>query len=97
MYVDLRTSGSRCIWFQEEEGVSISKHTRQALALLSCFSSRTSPARPPPHLSPSPPPCRYLTWDSNVFPQPIELQDDVASRGRQTVTIVDPHVKRDHG
>ena len=48
-------------------------------------------------MPPLPPLRRYLTWDSNVFPQPIELQDDVASRGRQTVTIVDPHVKRDHG
>lgn len=24
------------------------------------------------------------------------MQEDVASRGRQMVTIVDPHVKRDH-
>ncbi|GAX83418.1 hypothetical protein CEUSTIGMA_g10843.t1 [Chlamydomonas eustigma] len=39
---------------------------------------------------------RYLTWDSHLFPKPIELQNDVASRGRETVTIVDPHVKRDH-
>lgn len=38
---------------------------------------------------------RYLTWDSSVFPHPAELQNDVASRGRKTVTIVDPHVKRD--
>lgn len=40
---------------------------------------------------------RYLTWDSSVFPNPIEMQNNVASRGRKTVTIVDPHVKRDSG
>ncbi len=39
--------------------------------------------------------CRYLTWDGNLFPKPIEMQEDVASRGRRMVTIVDPHVKRD--
>jgi hypothetical protein len=38
---------------------------------------------------------RYLTWDSSLFPQPVDLQEDVASRGRRMVTIVDPHVKRD--
>lgn len=38
---------------------------------------------------------RYLTWDSQLFPQPAQLQEEVASRGRKTVTIVDPHVKRD--
>ncbi len=38
---------------------------------------------------------RYLTWESHLFPDPIKLQDDVASRGRKMVTIVDPHVKRD--
>lgn len=31
-----------------------------------------------------------------MFPNPIAMQDDVASRGRKMVTIVDPHVKRDH-
>ncbi|GLI69804.1 hypothetical protein VaNZ11_014505 [Volvox africanus] len=38
---------------------------------------------------------RYLTWDSSLFPRPVEMQEDLASRGRQMVTIVDPHVKRD--
>ena len=38
---------------------------------------------------------RYFTWDSNYFPTPIEMQDDIASRGRKMVTIVDPHIKRD--
>ncbi|KXZ56930.1 hypothetical protein GPECTOR_1g839 [Gonium pectorale] len=39
---------------------------------------------------------RYLTWDSSLFPSPVAMQEDLASRGRQMVTIVDPHVKRDH-
>eukprot|EP00878_Enallax_costatus_P018240 GHUV01019193.1.p1 GENE.GHUV01019193.1~~GHUV01019193.1.p1 ORF type:complete len:724 (+),score=171.12 GHUV01019193.1:190-2361(+) len=38
---------------------------------------------------------RYLTWDSRLFPNPIAMQEDIASRGRKMVTIVDPHVKRD--
>jgi len=38
---------------------------------------------------------RYLTWDSHLFPEPIAMQDDLGSRGRKLVTIVDPHVKRD--
>lgn len=39
---------------------------------------------------------RYLTWDQHHFPSPVRMQEDVASRGRKMVTIVDPHVKRDH-
>lgn len=38
-----------------------------------------------------------MTWDSRLFPNPINMQEDIASRGRKMVTIVDPHVKRDHG
>jgi alpha-glucosidase (family GH31 glycosyl hydrolase) len=37
---------------------------------------------------------RYMTWDSTVFPTPQRMIDDVASRGRKMVTIVDPHVKK---
>lgn len=40
---------------------------------------------------------RYMTWDSHHFPTPLAMQESVASRGRKMVTIVDPHVKRDHG
>lgn len=36
-----------------------------------------------------------MTWDNRYFPSPIRMQEDVASRGRKMVTIVDPHVKRD--
>lgn len=39
---------------------------------------------------------RYLTWDHSLFPDPVGMQEDIASRGRKMVTIVDPHVKRDH-
>ncbi len=40
---------------------------------------------------------RYLTWDAAAFPAPAALQEDLASRGRRMVTIVDPHIKRDPG
>ena len=39
--------------------------------------------------------CRYFTWDQHLFPNPAKLQEDVASHGRKTVTIIDPHIKRD--
>lgn len=39
---------------------------------------------------------RYMTWDAHAFPHPLEMQLDIASRGRKMVTIVDPHVKRDY-
>ena len=38
---------------------------------------------------------KYFTWDHNLFPKPKEMIDEVASRGRKVVTIVDPHLKRD--
>lgn len=40
---------------------------------------------------------RYFTWDQHLFPNPERLQEDVASHGRKTVTIIDPHIKRDPG
>jgi alpha 1,3-glucosidase len=41
---------------------------------------------------------RYMTWDARLFPTPERLQRLVASHGeRKTVTIIDPHVKRDDG
>lgn len=39
---------------------------------------------------------RYWTWDKSVFPDPIEMQKNVSAHGRRMVTIVDPHIKRDH-
>eukprot|EP00897_Mesotaenium_endlicherianum_P006689 jgi/Mesen1/6048/ME000308S05242 len=38
---------------------------------------------------------RYMTWDAAHFPRPAAMQERLAARGRHTVTIVDPHVKRD--
>jgi hypothetical protein len=38
---------------------------------------------------------RYFTWDQHLFPDPVKLQEDIASHGRKTVTIIDPHIKRD--
>lgn len=38
---------------------------------------------------------RYFTWDKKLFPNPEEMQNRLASRGRKMVTIIDPHIKRD--
>lgn len=38
---------------------------------------------------------RYMTWDASAFPTPERMIEDVASRGRKMVAIVDPHVKKD--
>jgi alpha 1,3-glucosidase len=40
---------------------------------------------------------RYMTWDRHLFPDPEGLQEDLASRGRKMVTIIDPHLKADMG
>lgn len=40
---------------------------------------------------------RYFTWDKTKFPDPVQMQNDLARTGRRMVTIVDPHVKRDSG
>ncbi|CAN8264482.1 unnamed protein product [Cochlearia groenlandica] len=38
---------------------------------------------------------RYFTWDNVLFPHPEEMQKKLGAKGRQMVTIVDPHIKRD--
>ena len=38
---------------------------------------------------------RYFTWDKNLFPNPKDMQHNLASQGRRMVTIIDPHIKRD--
>ncbi|XP_024024508.1 probable glucan 1,3-alpha-glucosidase [Morus notabilis] len=38
---------------------------------------------------------RYFTWDRALFPHPEEMQRKLFAKGRHTVTIVDPHIKRD--
>lgn len=39
---------------------------------------------------------KYFTWDHANFPSPEAMQDDIASKGRKMVTIIDPHIKRDN-
>lgn len=40
---------------------------------------------------------RWMTWDTRKFPNPIEMQNKVAEKGRKMVNIVDPHIKRASG
>lgn len=40
---------------------------------------------------------RYFTWDKDRFSHPEDMINNVASKGRKMVTIVDPHLKRDDG
>ncbi|CAJ0939551.1 unnamed protein product, partial [Mesorhabditis belari] len=37
---------------------------------------------------------RYFTWDKEKFPEPKQMVEDVAKKGRKMVLIVDPHIKR---
>ncbi|KAJ3218096.1 hypothetical protein HDU67_006654 [Dinochytrium kinnereticum] len=39
---------------------------------------------------------KYFTWDPVKFPDPVSLQESLASKGRKMVTIIDPHIKRDN-
>ena len=39
--------------------------------------------------------CVCSQWDKRMFPNPIEMQQNVSRHGRKMVTIVDPHIKRD--
>lgn len=38
---------------------------------------------------------RYFTWNDKAFPNPIEMQKKLGGHGHRTVTIIDPHIKRD--
>ncbi|XP_058070690.1 probable glucan 1,3-alpha-glucosidase [Magnolia sinica] len=38
---------------------------------------------------------KYFTWDRMLFPNPEEMQNKLAKKGRHMVTIVDPHIKRE--
>lgn len=40
---------------------------------------------------------RYFTWDKHAFPTPVKMQEKLKQQGRNMVTIVDPHIKRDGG
>ena len=39
---------------------------------------------------------RYFTWDPVKFPSPDKMIENVASKGRKMVTIIDPHIKVDN-
>jgi alpha 1,3-glucosidase len=39
--------------------------------------------------------CRYFTWNDELFPDPVGMQEALAKDGRQLVTIADPHIKVD--
>eukprot|EP00033_Pygsuia_biforma_P001531 GCRY01001726.1.p1 GENE.GCRY01001726.1~~GCRY01001726.1.p1 ORF type:complete len:887 (+),score=268.23 GCRY01001726.1:142-2802(+) len=38
---------------------------------------------------------RYLTWNKDLFPNPDQMQHDLAAKGRKMVTIADPHIRKD--
>ncbi|KAI7804772.1 putative neutral alpha-glucosidase C-like, partial [Triplophysa rosa] len=38
---------------------------------------------------------RYFTWDSKLFPKPVELQHYLQKKNRKLVVISDPHIKID--
>ncbi|XP_067007712.2 neutral alpha-glucosidase AB [Anabrus simplex] len=38
---------------------------------------------------------KYFTWDKVRFSQPLEMINNLTSKGRKMVAIVDPHIKRD--
>jgi alpha-glucosidase (family GH31 glycosyl hydrolase) len=39
--------------------------------------------------------CRYFTWNTDLFPNPIAMQQALADDKRQLITIADPHIKVD--
>jgi len=39
--------------------------------------------------------CRYFTWNTDLFPNPLAMQQALADDKRQLVTIADPHIKVD--
>jgi alpha 1,3-glucosidase len=40
---------------------------------------------------------KYFTWDSVKFPNPTDMINTLAAKGRRMVTIIDPHIKKDSG
>ncbi|ODM92921.1 Neutral alpha-glucosidase AB [Orchesella cincta] len=40
---------------------------------------------------------KYFTWDHHKFPHPVEMINNISSKGRKLVTILDPHIKRESG
>ncbi|KAG8982456.1 hypothetical protein FRB93_008113 [Tulasnella sp. JGI-2019a] len=40
---------------------------------------------------------KYMVWNDKLFPDPVEMVNDISAIGRKVVVIVDPHVKREEG
>lgn len=40
---------------------------------------------------------KYFTWDQVSFPNPIQLANNLTSKGRRLITIIDPHIKKEDG
>ena len=40
---------------------------------------------------------KYFTWDTRHFPTPLKMIDELKSRDRKLVIIIDPHIKRSPG
>ncbi|XP_043482862.1 neutral alpha-glucosidase AB [Leptopilina heterotoma] len=40
---------------------------------------------------------KYFTWDQRKFPNPTEMIQNLTSKLRKLVVIIDPHIKRDEG
>ena len=40
---------------------------------------------------------KYFTWDSLTFPDPIDMQKQLAAHERKLVVIIDPHIKNEAG
>lgn len=38
---------------------------------------------------------RYFTWDPVKFPNPQQMIEQLAQKGRKMVTVIDPHIKKD--
>ncbi|KAH0820425.1 hypothetical protein GEV33_002366 [Tenebrio molitor] len=40
---------------------------------------------------------KYFTWDSNMFSDPVEMQQNISATNKRLVTIIDPHIKAETG
>ncbi|KAL3097089.1 hypothetical protein niasHS_002805 [Heterodera schachtii] len=38
---------------------------------------------------------KYFTWDPVKFPNSLEMIQEIESKGRRLVTVIDPHIKKD--
>lgn len=40
---------------------------------------------------------KYFTWDSISFPNHVQLANNLTSKGRRLIAIIDPHIKKEDG